>query len=66
MDGAPQHRTKDVRRFIADHPGAVRVMYLPAGTPEQGAMEQYWHRAKRDILVSEYYASTRSPPLDYP
>jgi len=31
-------------------------MYLPAGTPEPGAVGQYWHRAKRDVPVSEYYA----------
>jgi len=57
MDGAPQHRTRDVRRFMADHSDAVRVMYLPAGTPELSAMEQCRHQAKRDILVSEYYAT---------
>jgi len=57
MDGAPQHRTRDVKDFVADHPDAVRVMYLPAGTPEPGAIEQYRHQAKRDILVSEYYAT---------
>jgi len=57
MDGASQHRTKDVRSFVADHHGTVRVMCLPAGTPEPGAMEQYWHRAKRDVLVSGYYAT---------
>jgi len=57
MDGALQHRTRDVRSFIADHPGAVRVMYLPVGTPELSAIEEYWHQAKRDVLVSEYYAT---------
>jgi len=57
MDGAPQHRTKDVKDFVADHSDAVRVMYLPAGTPELSAIEEYWHQAKRDILVSEYYAT---------
>jgi len=57
MDGAPQHRTRDVRRFLADHPDTVRAMYLPAGTPELSAVEEYWHQAKRDVLVSEYYAT---------
>jgi len=57
MDGAPQHRTKDVRRFLADHPDTVRAMCLPAGTPELSAVEEYWHQAKRDVLVSEYYAT---------
>jgi len=32
-------------------------MYLPAGTPELSATEEYWHQAKRDVLVSEYYAT---------
>jgi len=26
-------------------------------TPELSAIEEYWHQAKRDILVSEYYAT---------
>jgi len=31
-------------------------MYLPASTLELSAIEEYWHQAKRDVLVS-YYAT---------
>jgi len=57
MDGASQHRAKDVRRFTADHSGTVMVMHLPAGMQELSAIEEYWRQAKQDVLVSEYYAT---------
>ncbi len=57
MDGASAHTTRDVKKFVADNPDTVRVRYLPVATPELSGMEEYWHRAKRDVLVSEYYAT---------
>ena len=32
-------------------------MWLPAATPELSGVEEYWHQAKRNVLVSEYYAT---------
>jgi len=57
MDGAPAHTTRAVKNFVKDNRDAVRVKYLPVATPELSAIEEYWHQAKRDILVSEYYAT---------
>ncbi len=30
---------------------------MPTATPEISVTEEYWHQAKRDVLVSEYYAT---------
>ncbi len=57
MDGASAHTTRDVKKFVADNPDTVRVRYLPVATPELSGMEEYWHQTKRDVLVSEYYAT---------
>ena len=35
----------------------VKAIWLPAATPELSVMEEYWHQAKRDVLVSEYYGT---------
>ncbi len=55
MDGASAHTTRDVRQFLADNKETIRVRYLPTASPELSGMEEYWHQAKRAILVSEYY-----------
>ncbi len=57
MDGASAHKTRDVKKFVADNPNTVRVRYLPVATPEISLIEEFWHQAKRDVLVSEYYAT---------
>jgi len=57
MDNASQHSTNDVNDFLAKNKDGIRVMHLPVATPELGAIEEYWHQSKRDVLVSEYYAT---------
>jgi len=54
MDGAPAHKTRAIRDFVRDSRDAVRIRYLSVATPELSAIEEYWHQAKRDVLVSEY------------
>lgn len=56
MDNAPQHKARIVTGFLKNNPN-VRVIWLPAATPEVSAIEEYWYQSKRDILVSEYYAT---------
>ena len=57
MDNASQHSTRNVNAFLAKNRKDIRVMYLPAATPELSAIEEYWHQPRRDVLVSEYYAT---------
>ncbi len=56
LDRAPQHRAKAVRKFLRKNPN-VKLIYLPKGSPYLNAVEECWHQAKRELLVSEYYAS---------
>ena len=55
-DSARQHTATIVNDFVSQNKD-VRMLYLPTATPELSAIEEYWHQAKRDILVSEYYAT---------
>ncbi len=56
MDNAPQHKARIVKEFLAGNPD-VRTIWLPTATPELSVVEEYWHQAKRDVSVSEYYAT---------
>ncbi len=56
MDNAPQHKSRIVMKFLKENPD-IKVMWLPAATPELSGVEEYWHQAKRNVLVSEYYAT---------
>ena len=56
MDNASQHRARIVQEFLKENPN-VRVMWLPTATPELSAIEEYWHQSKREVLVSEHYAT---------
>ena len=55
-DGARQHTASIVNDFVSQNKD-VKMLYLPTATPELSAIEEYWHQAKRDVLVSEYYAT---------
>ena len=58
MDASSVHTAGAVQKYLAAGQNRdIKVMYLPTATPELGAIEEYWHQAKRDILVSEYYAT---------
>ena len=54
MDNAPQHTAGIVMEFLKENPN-VKVIWLPTATPELSVIEEYWHQAKRDVLVSKYY-----------
>ena len=56
MDKASQHTANTVREYAEKERG-LRIIYLPTGTPDLSAIEEYWHQAKRDILISEYYGT---------
>ena len=52
MDNAPQHRTSIVSEFLRKNKN-VKAICLPTAMPELSIT--YWHQAKRDLPVSEYY-----------
>ncbi len=54
MDNAPQHKACILQEFLDGNPN-VKVIWMPTATPEVSVTEEeYWHQAKRDVLVSEY------------
>ena len=46
MDGASQHKTKDLKEFVKENTHRLRIMYLPAECPELSAIEECWHQLK--------------------
>ena len=40
MDGASQHKTKELKEFVKDNSYRLQIMYLPAGCPEFSAIEE--------------------------
>lgn len=56
MDNASQHRSGTVTGYLKDNKN-VEGIWPPTATPEVSATGKYWHQAKRDELVSEYYAT---------
>ena len=57
MDKAPQHTSNDVVKYLRENIATLRFIYLPTATPELSAIEEYWRQTKRDVLVSEFYAT---------
>ena len=55
-DRARQHRSKKVREYLEENKDAVRIVYLPKGSPEFNAVEECWRQGKHDLLVSKYYS----------
>ena len=55
-DRARQHRSKKVREYLEENKDAVRIVYLPKGSPEFNAVEECWRQGKHDLLASKYYS----------
>ena len=55
MDGASQHKTKELKEFVKDNSYRLQIMYLHAGCPEFSAIEECWHQLKIQPLMYEYY-----------
>jgi transposase len=54
-DRARQHRSKKVQEYLEENKDAIRMVYLPKGSPEFNAVEECWRQGKHDLLVSKYY-----------
>ena len=55
-DRARQHRSKKVLKYLEENKDAMRIVYLPKGSPEFNAVEECWRQGKYDLLVSKYYS----------
>ena len=54
-DRARQHLSKKVREYLEENKDAIRIVYLPKGSPEFNAVEECWRQGKYDLLVSKHY-----------
>lgn len=54
-DRARQHGSKKVMEYLEENKDAIRIAYLPKGSPEFNAVEECWRQGKHDLLVSKYY-----------
>lgn len=52
---AQQYRLRKVREHLEENKNAIRVEYLPKGSPEFNVVEECWRQGKYDLLVSKYY-----------
>ena len=55
MDGVSQHKTKDLKEFVKENSHRLRIMYLPTGCPELGAIEECWHQLKIQPFMYEHH-----------
>ena len=55
MDAASQHRTKDLKEFVKENSRRLRIMYIPTGCPELGAIEECWHQLKIQPFMYEHH-----------
>jgi hypothetical protein len=56
LDRAPQHcRSKRVKAYLEKNNDVMTVKYLPKGSSELSAVEE-WRQGKYNLLVSKYYA----------
>ena len=54
-DAASQHRTKAFKEFVKENGHRLRIMHIPTGCPELGAIEECWHQLKIQPFMYEYH-----------
>ena len=59
VDGAAQHRSKEVNEYLQRNVDNVRVEYFPVGSPQLNAVEECWRQGKYSVL-SDYCPSFQS------
>ena len=55
MDGASQHKTKDLKEFVKENSHRLRIIYLPTGCPEFNAIEECWNQLKIQPFMYVYH-----------
>ena len=54
-DAASQHKTKALKEFVKENRHRLRILHLPTGCPELGAIEECWHQLKIQPFMYEYH-----------
>ena len=54
LDNARYYRSKDVKEFLQFHP-RLRLMFLPAYSPNLNIIERLWKFFKKNITYNAYY-----------
>ncbi len=56
LDNAPYHKSETVTEFVKANEDRIRLVFLPAYTPQLNPIEQQWNVLKR-MLAGRYFAS---------
>ena len=56
LDNAPYHKSETVTEFVKANEDRLRLVFLPAYTPQLNPIEQQWNVLKR-MLAGRYFAS---------
>lgn len=54
-DGAPYHRSQEVKQFKADHAQRLTIEPLPAFSPDYNPIEKLWRNTKKDATHLKYF-----------
>jgi len=54
LDNARYHYSEEVKDVIEKSP-RLRLVYLPAYSPELNLIERLWHFFKKNVLYNQYY-----------
>jgi transposase len=55
QDGAPYHRAKAVKEFLAHHAARMTVTHLPSYSPDYNPIEFLWRATKRAATHNHYF-----------
>ena len=55
QDGAPYHRAKAVKDFLAQHAARLTVTQLPSYSPDYNPIEYLWRATKREATHNHYF-----------
>ena len=55
QDGAPYHRAKPVKAFLAQHAKRLTVTQLPSYSPDYNPIEFLWRATQREATPNHYF-----------
>lgn len=55
QDGAPSHRAKTVKAFLAQHAKRLTITHLPSYSPDYIPIEYWWRATKRQATHHHYF-----------
>jgi len=54
VDHASFHKSKEVRKYVREHRGKLRVFFLPKRAPEYNPDEQVWNEIKNNSIGKQF------------